>query len=438
MRAKLYKSQSRRKDPSMKTKPTKYGQLLLGDHFILSETEAGFDGERASLNTLDVGTMWTDVGPAKSKSAMDSELTLREHVGDNVVTRFFSDGSPELKKAAAELQWVHETSTPHRPQTNGLMEITNRSLKEGTAAVLYASGFNHAWWPLALKYIAFAFNLFSKKVLDGKTPFEARHGKPFPGKFAAFGRLIYFKVHGPEAKKLQKFVSGKAIPGLFLGWDTQPGGLFHGDYCVAAIKDFDAAHSTKRVPIHRVKEIIVDGEEQFPMREGVDKYELEVKTLHAPDTTMPGDILTEEDAEDEIVAAIPKTQEAKPPAQNIQRGGSSSSTAPPVAADGAEVIHEVIPITEEVIPIAGEQDNVVGKRNKDGVLVDLDSSGVQQRPYKNTQRVPGVWKETWAMMDPSAKRAAHKKYQEDMKNAAVSYAAVAADLPRLFRRTEPS
>ena len=76
-----------------------YGQLLPAHHFILSATEAGFDGERASLNTLDVGTMFTDVGPAKSKSAMDFELTLREHVGDSVVTRFFSDGSPELKKA---------------------------------------------------------------------------------------------------------------------------------------------------------------------------------------------------------------------------------------------------------------------------------------------------------------------------------------------------
>ncbi len=103
----------------MKVRPTEYGQLLLADHIILSETEAGMDGERASLNTLDVATMFTDVGLAKSKSAMDSELTLREHVGDNAVTRFYSDGSPELKKAARELKWVHETSTPHRPQSNG-------------------------------------------------------------------------------------------------------------------------------------------------------------------------------------------------------------------------------------------------------------------------------------------------------------------------------
>ena len=74
LRAKLYKSQSRRKDPKLKKKYTHYGELLLADHFILSETEAGMDGERASLNTLDVGTMFTDVGPAKSKSAMDSDL----------------------------------------------------------------------------------------------------------------------------------------------------------------------------------------------------------------------------------------------------------------------------------------------------------------------------------------------------------------------------
>ena len=64
----------------MKVRSKKYGQLLLADHIILSETEKGLEGERATINTLDVATMFTDVGPTKSKSAMASELPLRGNV----------------------------------------------------------------------------------------------------------------------------------------------------------------------------------------------------------------------------------------------------------------------------------------------------------------------------------------------------------------------
>ena len=39
-----------------------------------------------------------------------------------------------------ELSWNHCTSTPHRSETNGIVEGEVRRVKEGTSAVLLQSG----------------------------------------------------------------------------------------------------------------------------------------------------------------------------------------------------------------------------------------------------------------------------------------------------------
>ena len=36
--------------------------------------------------------------------------------------------------------------TPHRSETNGIVERAVRRVKEGTSAVLLQSGLNESWW----------------------------------------------------------------------------------------------------------------------------------------------------------------------------------------------------------------------------------------------------------------------------------------------------
>ena len=43
-------------------------------------------------------------------------------------------------KSCEELSWNHYTSTPHRWETNGIVERAVRRVKEGTSAVLLQSG----------------------------------------------------------------------------------------------------------------------------------------------------------------------------------------------------------------------------------------------------------------------------------------------------------
>ena len=55
-----------------------------------------------------------------------------------------TDNSLEFGKSCEDLHWNHCTSTPHRPETNGIAETG--ALKEGTSSVLLQSGLNENWW----------------------------------------------------------------------------------------------------------------------------------------------------------------------------------------------------------------------------------------------------------------------------------------------------
>ena len=50
----------------------------------------------------------------------------------------YSDNSREIEQAVKDLNWEdrHDTSTPNRPSTNGVIERAVRTVKEGTSASL--------------------------------------------------------------------------------------------------------------------------------------------------------------------------------------------------------------------------------------------------------------------------------------------------------------
>ena len=62
-----------------------------------------------------------------------------------------SGNSGELAKALQSLQLLHSTSTPHVPQTNGVVENSIRRVKEGTACLLLQAGLSHEWWSEAMR-----------------------------------------------------------------------------------------------------------------------------------------------------------------------------------------------------------------------------------------------------------------------------------------------
>ena len=56
-----------------------------------------------------------------------------------------ADKSLEFGKPCEESSWHHCTSTPHRSETNGIVQRAVRRIKEGTFAVLLQSDQDEKW-----------------------------------------------------------------------------------------------------------------------------------------------------------------------------------------------------------------------------------------------------------------------------------------------------
>ena len=88
---------------------------------------------------------------------------------DQTPKHAYLDNAPELIKAMEELSWTHDTSTPHRPGTNGRAERAVRRVKEGTSATLLQSGLPEDWWQEAMNCYCF-LRCVHDQIQMGKPP----------------------------------------------------------------------------------------------------------------------------------------------------------------------------------------------------------------------------------------------------------------------------
>ena len=80
------------------------------------------------------------------------------------------------------------------------------------------------------------------KEVGGTSPFKVRlPNSVFKGDQLPFGCLIDFKPSPVKGKVAPKFAP-TAMPGVFLGWQIQPGGKFRGEYIVASLAEFKTGY----------------------------------------------------------------------------------------------------------------------------------------------------------------------------------------------------
>ena len=153
-------------------------------------------------------------------------LALRTYMGaGREPARLYSDNSAEIIAAAKELKWLHDTSTPYRPQTNGVAERAIQRMKQGTRAVLLQSGLGHRWWTYAAKCYAFLRNV-SDKIHDRQdlTPYQLRHKKDFKGKLIPFGAMVDFRPSQPTKTNQMQAFGPLTLKAIFVGYHDESGG----------------------------------------------------------------------------------------------------------------------------------------------------------------------------------------------------------------------
>ena len=99
-----------------------------------------------------------------------------------------------------------------------------------------------------------------------------------------FGALVIMRPMPPVLMQKPKF-STRGVPGLFIGWDLQPGCYWSGDYVLVEVSSFKPG-APKQTRLHRVKQrelLIPEGEWQFPLKAAADRALLDIsKRDHEP------------------------------------------------------------------------------------------------------------------------------------------------------------
>ena len=119
-----------------------------------------------------------------------------------------------FEEICTEFGIVHQMTAPYTPQSNGVAERKNRSLKETMNALLYSSGLPQNLWGEAILMTNFILN----RVPHGntqQTPYEKWKGRmPNLNYLKVWGCLT--KVAVPKPKKVK--VEPKTVDCVFIGY----------------------------------------------------------------------------------------------------------------------------------------------------------------------------------------------------------------------------
>ena len=146
-----------------------------------------------------------------------------------MIKSIYTDGAPEFEAMCQKIRpegICHPRATPEVSTSNARAERRNRHVLEGTRTILDRAGCGVKLWPLAVKHWCFSENLHN---YDGDCAYRKRFGCWSEAKKIPFGALIDFRPPESLLKTLPKF-DGTYLPGIMVGYRTQPGGKWAGDY----------------------------------------------------------------------------------------------------------------------------------------------------------------------------------------------------------------
>ncbi|KAJ0539365.1 putative RNA-directed DNA polymerase [Helianthus annuus] len=125
--------------------------------------------------------------------------------------------SNRMAKFYAESGILLETTCPHTPQQNGVVERKHRHLLETARSLRFEANLPKKFWGECILTAAHVINRLPSKLIENKTPYEIIHQeKPNFNLLRVFGCLAYYRNTDTNGDKLEE--RGKA--GVFLGYPS--------------------------------------------------------------------------------------------------------------------------------------------------------------------------------------------------------------------------
>ena len=134
LKAKITRASCRRRAGTVVSKAERFGDLITADHKILSEGSESRNSHRYAVVVQDLATQWIQSYPCKTKTSQETDRSLQKFLDPTRKAKvIYTDNSLEFGKSCEDLSWNHCTSTPHRSETNGIVERAVSRVKEGTS-----------------------------------------------------------------------------------------------------------------------------------------------------------------------------------------------------------------------------------------------------------------------------------------------------------------
>ncbi len=179
-----------------------------------------------------------DLGTYKEKSRKTEEVErdVRHFLGKNAteLQELFSDNAPEFIELGKNLRSNHTLSAPRRPTSNARTERFVEIVGDGAKCNLLQSMLGPEFLPFAIDH--FSAMWLATEAHEGrglKTPYEERHGVPFPGKLQPFGTACTYVPDGNDDK-----ANPRGLDAVFLGYYLQPGRIFDHQYLCVDLRYF--------------------------------------------------------------------------------------------------------------------------------------------------------------------------------------------------------
>ena len=206
------------------------GDLITADHKVLSDNCESRNNHRYAVVVQDLATQWIQAYPCRNRTSQETQRRFQKFLEPERKPKvIYTDNSLEFGKACEDLSLKCCTSTPHRSETNGIVERAVRRVKEGTSVVLLQSGLNESLWADSMECYTYLRNV-TDLLSDGKMPYERRFGKPFGGPIIPFGSLVeYYFTVAKDQSRIHQF-GKKVLLGLFLGYALHVGGIYRVTY----------------------------------------------------------------------------------------------------------------------------------------------------------------------------------------------------------------
>ena len=283
--------------------PQAPGDAVTLDHKILNENDASRDNDRIACVVQDKYSYLLQSYASETKDTADTKRALQRFAGPRMqIKHIYSDNSKEIKAACQELGLSHDTSTPHRPATNGIAEKAVHRVKVGTSCALNQSRLSDEWWVEAMMCFCF-LRCVIDLLTDGKTPYKKHFEVDYNGPNIPFGAQIEYQPSSQKDKSRVHAMGKQTLPGIFIGYQQHAGSGWSGDLLVADWEDIETkSPSTITVKRFKAPEVtpVKNGESFiFPVAEGDLQQHGKPRIIKRPSTQRPQSSQIEEN-DDEI------------------------------------------------------------------------------------------------------------------------------------------